>query len=93
MNVLAILYTFVLNASSAFLEFILNAFSKCGIVHTKEAIYLTVGQMIKEKRKAIGLTQREFAEEIGIATITLQQYERGVREPKLEMLMRIASKL
>ena len=54
---------------------------------------MTVGQMIKEKRKAIGLTQREFAEEIGIATITLQQYERGVREPKLEMLMRIASKL
>lgn len=54
---------------------------------------MTVGQMIKEKRKTIGLTQREFAKEIGIATITLQQYERGVREPKLEMLMRIANGL
>lgn len=51
---------------------------------------MTVGQIIKEKRKNAGLTQKQLAEELGVATITIQQYERGVREPTLERLMSIA---
>ena len=54
---------------------------------------MTVVHMSNDKRIAIVLSQLDFAEENVIATITLLQYERGVREPKLEMLMRIASKL
>jgi len=36
------------------------------------------------------LTQKQLAEKSGIATITLQQYERGVREPKLDTIAKIA---
>lgn len=46
---------------------------------------------IKRARRAAGLTQQELAQKVGIATITLQQYERGVREPRLERLKEIAA--
>jgi len=54
---------------------------------------LTIGQNIRAARKKEGLTQKQLAEKSGIATITLQQYERGVREPKLETIARIAKAL
>lgn len=46
--------------------------------------------MIKNLRNAYGLTQKELAEKAGIATITLQQYERNKREPRKEILSKIA---
>ena len=46
--------------------------------------------MIKNLRNAYGLTQKELAEKAGIATITLQQYERNKREPRKEVLSKIA---
>ena len=54
---------------------------------------MELGQIIQEKRKKAGLTQKELAKKIGVATITIQQYERGLREPKLETVARIAEAL
>ena len=54
---------------------------------------MTVGQSIQKARKTAGLTQKELAEKAGLATITLQQYERGVREPKIETIKKIAAVL
>lgn len=39
------------------------------------------------------MTQKELAEKVGVATITIQQYERNVREPKFEIVKRIAKAL
>lgn len=54
---------------------------------------MDLGARIKSIRKERKLTQKELANKAGIATITLQQYERGVREPKLEQIQKIASAL
>lgn len=54
---------------------------------------MTIGQRIKEARKSIGLTQRELAERSGTATGTIQQYELGKRQPRIEQLKSIASAL
>lgn len=54
---------------------------------------MTIGQRIKEARKDTGLTQRELAERSGTATGTIQQYELGKRQPRIEQLQRIASAL
>ena len=54
---------------------------------------MTIGQAIQLNRKRIGLTQKELAEKIGVATITLQQYERNLRQPKIDMVARIADAL
>lgn len=51
---------------------------------------MTIGERIKEKRKAARFTQKELAERAGTATGTIQQYELGKRQPRLEQLRRIA---
>ena len=51
------------------------------------------GPNIKAARKAAGLTQKQLAEILGLATGTVQQYERGVREPRFEQLKAIANAL
>lgn len=54
---------------------------------------LNIGARIKHERKRVGITQKELAEKSGLATITIQQYERGVREPRLEIVFKIAKAL
>ena len=54
---------------------------------------MEIGQSIQEARKKAKLTQKELAEKVGIATITVQQYERGVRTPQIETLQKIAQAL
>lgn len=54
---------------------------------------MEIGQSIQEVRKKAKLTQKELAEKVGMATITVQQYERGVRTPKIETLQKIAQAL
>lgn len=54
---------------------------------------MDVGQRIKEARKRAGLTQKGLAEQIGAATGTIQQYELGKRQPRLEQLAKIAGAL
>lgn len=54
---------------------------------------MSIGSRIKEIRREKGLTQKQLAEKANIATITVQQYEREVRKPKLEQIFNIARAL
>ena len=54
---------------------------------------MTTGQRIKAARKKAGLTQKELAEQSGVAAISIHQYEAGKRHPQLEQLLRIATAL
>lgn len=54
---------------------------------------MTINERIKAARKAAGMTQAQLAEKIGSATITIQQYEAGKRQPRIEQLQKIASAL
>lgn len=53
----------------------------------------TIGQNIRKFRKAAGLTQEELATKCGLATITIQQYELGKREPRYEQQQTICDAL
>lgn len=46
--------------------------------------------IVREKRKAIGLSQEEFAEEAQIDRTYVSQIERGVANPSLSVLCKIA---
>lgn len=54
---------------------------------------MDLGSNIKKYRIEAGLTQRKLAEMLGVAVGTIQQYEAGKREPKFEVLCRIANNL
>lgn len=54
---------------------------------------MTVGQRIQKSRKEKKLTQKELAAQLGLATGTIQQYELGKRQPRLEQFKVIASAL
>lgn len=54
---------------------------------------MDIGKRIQRARKQAGLTQKQLAEQVGIATGTLQQYELGKREPRFEQLTKIANVL
>ena len=45
---------------------------------------------LKERREALGLTQRQVAEKIGIAETVYQRYEYGKREPCVSTALKIA---
>ena len=47
------------------------------VVITDKKFYAALGQRIAERRKALGLTQQQLAESIGIAQQTLAHYEVG----------------
>lgn len=51
---------------------------------------MRVGDQIKKARKNAGLTQKQLSEKTGIPAITIQQYERGVRAPKVDSLQKIS---
>lgn len=50
----------------------------------------TEGERIRAARKSRGLTQKQLAEKAGLATVTIQQYERNLRQPRLENIKKIA---
>lgn len=52
-----------------------------------------IGNRIKETRKKKGVKQSELAASLNIATITLRQYENGLRKISLDMIVRIAEAL
>lgn len=56
-------------------------------------IIMNCGEKIKKYRTELGITQKELARRAQIATVSVQQYEAGVRNPKIETLCRIASGL
>ena len=53
----------------------------------------SIGIKIKEQRQKQKITQAELAKMVGVATITIRQYESGKREPRLKELQKIAAAL
>lgn len=51
---------------------------------------MTTGERIQAARLKAGMKQSDLAEKIGVATITIGQYERGKRQPRMVQLERIA---
>lgn len=47
-------------------------------------------EQLKDLRKTKGLTQKEVSEKIGIARGSYGNWERGKREPNIEMLVKLA---
>lgn len=54
---------------------------------------MTVGERIREYRKQAGLTQKELGDRLGVSNVHIGQYERGLRNPKLPQLKKIADAL
>lgn len=54
---------------------------------------MNIGRSIKFFRKGRRMTQKQLADLVGCAEITIRQYENGSREPKQKMLDRIAESL
>jgi len=52
-----------------------------------------IGKRIKKIRSDKGLTQKQLAKIAGIGEMTISQYERGIRQPKVEQLQRIVNAL
>jgi GTP pyrophosphokinase len=48
------------------------------------------GSRLREMREARGLSQKELAEQLGITQVAISGWERGAREPDLEMMVRLA---
>ena len=54
---------------------------------------MTTGELIRETRKKKGLTQRELGELLGMSDVGVAQWEKGLRNPRLETRQRIAKAL
>ena len=51
------------------------------------------GELIKQARIAQGLTQADLAERLNVTPQAISQYERGVKNPKIETVKKIATAL
>lgn len=54
---------------------------------------MTIGDRIKERRKALGMSQDELSELTGANRVTISQYENGKYLPSVTALQRIAEAL
>ena len=54
---------------------------------------MTLGEIIRARRKALDMTQTELAEKCGISSMHLSYIERGLRSPSLYTLQVIAKAL
>lgn len=54
---------------------------------------MTTGELIKEARKRKGITQNKLAELVGTTPQNISQYERGLRNPKIATVAKIADVL
>lgn len=50
-------------------------------------------ERLKQERKALGLTQRVFADKLGITQPSYTRYEKGTSQPTLKTLVAIADVL
>lgn len=53
----------------------------------------TLGNHIRNARKACGLTQQELADQTGLAVRTIREIERGHKNPTYETLARLMNRL
>lgn len=49
-----------------------------------------IGQRIKEKREALGISQKALADTVGITPSSINQYEAGSKTPSTDILKEIA---
>lgn len=49
-----------------------------------------IGQKLKEVRKELGLTQKEFGDMLGISSNSIARYERGEMEPQHPRVLELA---
>jgi transcriptional regulator with XRE-family HTH domain len=56
----------------------------------EQSFYAVLGQRIAERRKALGITQVQLAETLGIAQQTMAHYEGGVSRIAVETLSQLA---
>ena len=49
---------------------------------------MTLGENIKRYRLEKGLTQKQLADNLGLAEITIRQYENDKRTPKIDTINR-----
>lgn len=49
----------------------------------------TLGSRLREERRRLGLIQQEVADATGLSTRAMGTYERGVRSPDAELLIRL----
>jgi len=59
--------------------------------HLKSTV--TWGKLLKERRQALGLTQRSLAQKLGVRTSYLAVLENGRRKPSLRLIGRLATTL
>jgi len=52
-----------------------------------------LGENIKNYRRIAKMTQEQLAQKCGVATITIRQYENEKRQPRMEVLEKIADAL
>lgn len=64
-----------------------------GDVSTSSDLSSRLSRNIAERRRALGLTQAQLAERLGVDTETLSRFERGKHLPSLLTLERLASLL
>lgn len=64
-----------------------------GTQTTEDALVIRVARNIGIRRRALGLTQAQLAERLGVDTETLSRFERGKHAPTLKNLVRLASLL
>jgi transcriptional regulator with XRE-family HTH domain len=57
---------------------------------TNTELAAEIGKVIREQRKAAGMTQAALAEMIGLESETVSRMENGVRLPSIEKLVEIA---
>ena len=60
------------------------------MLKAKEVLPVTDGERIKAARKKAGMTQKELADKLGIPYQGISQYERGIRNPKIATMKKIA---
>lgn len=51
---------------------------------------MTFGERMKARRKEMHITQREMAEKLGVTNSAISTYEKGIREPSIETIKKIA---
>lgn len=54
---------------------------------------MTIGERIRRFRKEVDMTQRELADEVGLTESAIRNYERGIRVPSDEQIVKIAAAL
>jgi repressor LexA len=76
----------------AFLQIILLQFCNIYVILLSEVIFMTIGQRIKARRKALGLSADFIADKLGIDKTTMFRYERGaIKKVSYDILIPLAT--